>query len=546
MLRVGRTGRIHEREKAMRRLGVMMAALVLGSTPAIGWADGLDNRLNEAMPAIVKALKDKGYKNVGVLRFRVRRGIEAPGFDTPLSGNMVTRLASFLIIHGGPVEKEALGVIENASAVAGRAKIASWSDSAAARGKLFKLDYPLAWRKDGEDVLVEADVFLTGQVKTSRDLRKTTVQILAFDRAEPNKLVELKSFTMKTDRDLLRDLGYSFRLSDKARASLVAKRGVPSAEVDDMLFPELPKQKRKSHAPEPSKAPDEKTEDVFARLDKAEPDDKEEDKEEPKAGEEDGVTPENVGGIEVKMLAGGKPQDIRRTGAAGDVARWMVTSPPAGKEVIFKITNKNKKRMGVVLRLNGVNTVNLQTQEPERCQKWILNPGEVYKIRGFYELPKDKSAKRGEDEEEPKNDEDPPAKPKRLPMKVFPFKVLVGAAAKTAKADMGDKAGLIEIDVFEEGSEKGELKVTGKGLPTTEKEKARESFIRLRNAHIKHARLKTKVVATTKREIIVAAPEATPPAPGEGIKVESFDNPSIVAHLAIRVATPEADVSADD
>jgi len=518
----------------MRRLACWMAALVLGSVPALARADNLDNRLNEEMPAIVKTLKDKGYKNVGVLRFRVRPGLGEPGFSTPLSGNMVTRLESFLIIHAGKTEKDALGVLDNPSAVAAKEKIHSWSDDKSARAKLFELDYPLAWGKKN----AKPDLFITGQIKTSRDLKKTTVKIQYFDSKDPNKLIDLKSFTMKSDRDILRDLGFSFRLSKKSR--MVVKREMPSSDVDALIFEEMPKQVRKNSPKEKPKVAADKKEDIFEDEEEDEPKADDPKADDPKPGkktkDEVVVGPDNVGGVEMKLLVGGKAQDIRRSGSGGDAVRWQVDCPAPGKKIAFQLKNKSKRRVGVVLRLNGASTVNQQTAEPERCRKWVLDKGEVINVEGFYEI----AAKKTEEDEKQDGKQ-------RVKKKVYPFQVLVGAAAKTVKEDLGDKAGLIEVDVFEEGGlEKQEMKVTGKGLPATEKEKAKESFIRLRNAHLKHARLKTAISPVTKREIIVAAPEATPPGPGGGIEVVAFDNPQIVAHVAIRVVPPEPDVSKDD
>jgi hypothetical protein len=131
----------------MRRFGmlVVLAALAAASSAAIARADKLDNRIHEECKekGLLKKLKDKGFKNVGILRFSVQQGEAKPAYTAPLSGSMVTRLETFMIIHGGSDEKKALGVIHDAGTVAAKQKINTWS-TAADRRRMFEVSYPLA------------------------------------------------------------------------------------------------------------------------------------------------------------------------------------------------------------------------------------------------------------------------------------------------------------------------------------------------------------------------------------------------------------------
>src|SRR4051794_36397861 len=81
-------------------------------------ADVLDVELNKQMPSIVEALQKNNYANVGVLRFRVEEEGKPQRFDAALCGSMPQRIENLLIMHGGPDEATAVGVIHNASLIA--------------------------------------------------------------------------------------------------------------------------------------------------------------------------------------------------------------------------------------------------------------------------------------------------------------------------------------------------------------------------------------------------------------------------------------------
>src|SRR5262249_59889207 len=105
------------------RLGAALLLAALLGTAAPARADLLDLKLNDAMPDVVAQLKKKGYKNVGTLRFQVKRAGKPASYGLPLSGSLATRVENLLVIHGGPKEKEALGVINDASKVARAKKV---------------------------------------------------------------------------------------------------------------------------------------------------------------------------------------------------------------------------------------------------------------------------------------------------------------------------------------------------------------------------------------------------------------------------------------
>src|SRR5262249_50686376 len=109
----------------------------------------------------------------------------------------------------------------------------------------------------------------------------------------------------------------------------------------------------------------------------------------------------------------------------------------------------------------------------------------------------------GQKKEKPKQDEKGPA-PKAAGPKVRPFQVFVGEEAKAIAAEMGEKKGLIEGDVCEEGPEKeGEMLISPKGLPPSREKEMRSSFSSLRSATLKAAKLQTTVVEKKEGSLVV-------------------------------------------
>src|SRR5262245_57513395 len=80
-------------------------------------ADNIDNELRTKAGLIMKDLQARGYQNVGVLKFLVKRGNTPPTFTAgKLNYLMATRLENALIM----VDKDSapIGITRGASAVA--------------------------------------------------------------------------------------------------------------------------------------------------------------------------------------------------------------------------------------------------------------------------------------------------------------------------------------------------------------------------------------------------------------------------------------------
>lgn len=140
-------------------------------------ADELERQLIHAAPALLKFAQEKGYKNVGVLKFRIKKG-DRPGTDRAgtLNTNLALRTELALILANSV--REPLGIVHDASAVAAKIPGASHLTQEG-RQKLFTAKYPLAWGTES----VEPDAFFTGAVAMDADLSSMTVALVAFDRS---------------------------------------------------------------------------------------------------------------------------------------------------------------------------------------------------------------------------------------------------------------------------------------------------------------------------------------------------------------------------
>jgi len=129
-----------------------------------------------------------------------------------------------------------------------------------------------------------------------------------------------------------------------------------------------------------------------------------------------------VDGIEFKLLSGDQAAAIKKSEAGS--GSMEVECPEAGKPVIFSIRNTSDKKLGVDVKVNGKSLLFEQPDEADKCRLWVLAPGKTNLLKGWYLS-----------EDSLKN--------------VAPFKVLVGEEARLMKEQLGEKAGDIDISVFE-------------------------------------------------------------------------------------------------
>jgi hypothetical protein len=269
-------------------------------------------------------------KNVGVLKFRVKKG-NGPSSDTvgTLNMTLADRLELALILAQPSSGSDPLGIIASASTVAARLPSATHL-TPQGRLKLFQGQYSLAWGTHP----VKADAFITGLAKVSPDLRQMTVSLLAFTRND-NVLRVVTQFDAAVDPRLLTESGESFLV-----------RGAFDAGQEE---------KAKDQAV--TKAKQVKDAETTYPL---------QDRESPVA-------------LEITYDGYRVPLQIRD-------GKARIPEPRAGQKValILRRTSKSAERFGVVLKVNGENTLFKERLADLQCRKWILDANAApVTIRGF-------------------------------------------------------------------------------------------------------------------------------------------------------------------
>jgi hypothetical protein len=327
---------------SMRKGLIYPVALALAAlAPGLARADNIDTALNTRAPQIMKYLKSRGYKNVGVLRFRTQETTRRVNFGVgDINGNMATRLENVLIIHNDTDEKKAIGIIRDAGKTAS-SKVGSWYRSQANRKKLFDYStYPLAWGKKK----VKPDAFLTGVVKQTGNLAKTTVTIEVFTKAQP-KLARVTEFTVNTDRTILRDMGKNF---------LLAKRSIRrrSSQQNDQAAVKDAQQRQQQNKGKKSK------DDAGTQT----------------------LTPDNIFGLAFELKYDDETQQINT-----ESSEWKVSTPAEGKTIsmVLNYSGTDRGRLGVVLKVNGLSTWAQEKEDSLQCLKWLMDRGARYTFRGF-------------------------------------------------------------------------------------------------------------------------------------------------------------------
>jgi hypothetical protein len=319
-----------------------VVGLVLGISAWLGAStchaqESLERGLLRQAPKLIKYFKDQGYKNVGVLKFLVMREGDKKFSDNVGTMNLLAarRLELALILANDP--RNPVGIIDNASAVASRIAGASHLKKDA-RQKLFTSEYPLAWGKN----MVRPDAFVTGKAEISKDLRKLTLSLEVFGR-DTNKLDPWgEDFQVANSTDRLAEMGESFDLRggfDDGQTDVV------KAKNQEKVYEAAVKvhEQQVKHPADPTR------------------------------NDQPPVT------LEVRYDGTKVPLEIRD-------GKAYIQEPRQGQKVVFGLKrDASNEKYGVVLKVNGENTLEKQRLPDLTCKKWILYPaGGPWEISGFY------------------------------------------------------------------------------------------------------------------------------------------------------------------
>jgi hypothetical protein len=312
--------RSETRPRAIPGRLALLAALVAGTGwgPIAAGDDTLDRALLKQSPRVIGYLKEHGSKNVGVLKFRVKKGDAAASDHVgPLNLNLAGRLEIALVLANDL--KEPLGIIRNADAIAATLPGANHLTKPG-RQALFRGRYPLAWG----DAQVKPDAFLTGVAVISPDQKQMTVGIMAFGK-DGEKIDNVAQFTASTDAPTLAEAGESFLIRgafDAGQAEEVREKVVASVV-----------KVRASPATTPLRDPS--------------------------------------APVALEIRYDGKPVPLEiRNGQA------EVREPIADQKVTFVLrkVDKTPDKYGMVLLVNGVNTLYKEQTAPLHAGKWVLGP----------------------------------------------------------------------------------------------------------------------------------------------------------------------------
>ncbi|MEI8374047.1 MAG: hypothetical protein WCJ35_14570 [Planctomycetota bacterium] len=316
----------------------IVVLLTLFSFSPTSHAASLDRGLLMQVPGVVKYLQEKGYRKVGVLPFRLRLEEHPPTFHgSSINNNMTERLENALALVRNP--EKPIQVISQARKTAQTKLVTASYRTPSDRKRLFDLSYELAV-KDGPKFVV-ADVFLTGELAANRDLTKATVKIDCFDKMHPEKYIHLLSFEVPVDRDLLADMGQGFS-PDRRGAKFT--RGLPSPPGTGRSGTEF--EIAKTNQPIVAK----KTDSL----------------------------------VQLTVCYDNQSQDLMQDSANPN--NWAARAPAPSQKVVFDLRNTTDRKVGVVLLINGYNTLYHEYGlESHQWSRWILEPGKEYRIKGVYE-----------------------------------------------------------------------------------------------------------------------------------------------------------------
>jgi hypothetical protein len=288
---------------------------------------------------LINKFKEKGYKNVGVLKFlATKEGGKLTDNIGTLNMLLAQRLELALVLANKP--REPVGIIENASAVAQSIAEASHL-SKEKRLKLFGAQYPLAWGRQK----VEPDAFVTGAVQVSSDLKLLTISLLAFDRKENMLAPILPEFTARNRPEHLVELGESFVMrgafdDGKIEGKTAAAKEVARQEAALAVATKV----KEAEAPHPAKDPD--------------------------------------APVKLEILYDGRAAPVE---VADGTAR--VAEPQEGQnvELVLRRGSKAEGRLKAVLKVNGENTIEKQRLPDASCWGWVLEKERTapLPIRGY-------------------------------------------------------------------------------------------------------------------------------------------------------------------
>jgi hypothetical protein len=211
-----------------------------------------------------------------------------------------------------------IGVTRDASGVAGKTPGANHT-TAEGRKVLFATSFPLAWGKAS----VRPDALMTGVAKVSEDLKRLSIVIYCYlPDKDPEKVL---TFTATNGPETLVASGESF----------LTRGAFDNGNIEPQKVVQQAAKIRAKEEPYPLAA-------------------------------------EAAAPIALEVRYDGQPTALQINNGKG-----FVSEPQEGQKVTFVLARKGDStvKLGVVLKVNGENTLGKQRLSDAQCRKWILDPG---------------------------------------------------------------------------------------------------------------------------------------------------------------------------
>ncbi|MCA9012211.1 MAG: hypothetical protein KDB01_20805, partial [Planctomycetaceae bacterium] len=380
------------------RLRQILILLLAAASLCDQWAqtanasDKLESQYRDQSSKILDTLRSDGIQTVGVLKFSVRIGEgKFPASVGALNTRLVQKLELALVM-ANPArrgdEAKQVGVIRGASKVAATIEGATHL-SADGRKLLFSKTYPLAWKHLGKTDVIP-DAFIVGVAQIKSDLSSIQIELMLLKKADLS-LTPLAKLTVPTDLEDLIDSGESFTTRGIFDGGSVENSEEKAEKIEETV--------RKKALLVRTETIEEST---------------------PQSSTKHPLSASSDGPIKFEVWYDDELQNYEfRDGAA------FIKEPKEEQEVILAVRRKgtDKKRYGILIRVNGENTLYKERTPDAKARLWIMEPDlKEFSIRG-YQI----------DEKERER-----------------FRVLSDAESEKRKFDYGQDFGMISVTVFEE------------------------------------------------------------------------------------------------
>lgn len=364
---------------------IRVCIFAFGLVAASADAGDLPSTLHKAAKDVVAHCKSNDIGSLGTLKFIAVKGGKPTDNIGTLNSLLAKRLEVALVLSNDP--REPLTLVDDASAKAATLDAANYMIKEG-RSKLFTVDYDAMWGSEK----IRPDAFVTGMVEVDDDLTNMKI-VLFLVIKEGNRFEQVGGdYVAAISPSILTESGESFSTRGAFDGGKVVKTNdvTPSDLPDDFDL-------------------DAKTKTILASAKKVRDD-------------QGGSHPlaDSLAAVKLQVLYDGQPIPFEvRDGSA------FLREPKQGQRVeIVLQKDSTPTRYGVVVKVNGQNTLMKHERPDAKCGKWILSkPNERVAIRGF----------------------------QMNTNELEQFRVLSKAESKEREFDYGSDVGTMSISVFAEG-----------------------------------------------------------------------------------------------